>query len=571
MIINGNKKTIYSRRNKFDRKKDTTRGITLIALIITVIVMLILTGIVMALTIGENNIFRKAEEAGKNYSEKEAREKLELVLLDLQVDKQVNKQYNENEYINKRIVDEGMQVNENIVTVDKWQFEIDRSVPEIKNDLGQNVDKEEIEGNLILGYNMKKIMSKRIPVTLKDNSGKSVDANLVDAVYNEERTGILFNGESTYSQLDSSKLNITFPATITMAVKWENINNQLIFIDTNSKIGIGTYNGEILLSAIDRSQYYKLPSNFTTNKINYITVLYRTSATDNEIYINGEKLTKATTTPSAWALSESGTYLGRRRSGSYFKGILYDFKIYNKEFTQEEVIQKYQLDRGFFENNHIEGEINNENLILDYTVKNNSNNVEKEIPGTLEDLTGNSVNAILQDAEYNEDRTGIVFNGTSTYSQIDSSKLNITFPTTITIAAKWEENTSQDDIIFIDNNSKIGIGTWLSQYMILEIKGAPVLYYDLPLDFYTKEINYITVVYSSIEDYQLYINGTKIEGKLTTGNGWNKNDTGTYLGRRNTEGYFKGILYQFKIYDKLFSEEEIIENYYKDKEYFEGN
>ena len=42
-------------------------GITLIALIITIIVLLILAGVTINLTLGENGIFRTAEMAGKNY------------------------------------------------------------------------------------------------------------------------------------------------------------------------------------------------------------------------------------------------------------------------------------------------------------------------------------------------------------------------------------------------------------------------------------------------------------------------------------------------------------------------
>ena len=45
-----------------------TRGITLIALIITIILMLILAGVVISLTIGENGIFKIAKQAAKNYT-----------------------------------------------------------------------------------------------------------------------------------------------------------------------------------------------------------------------------------------------------------------------------------------------------------------------------------------------------------------------------------------------------------------------------------------------------------------------------------------------------------------------
>ncbi len=48
-------------------EKARANGITLVALIITVIILLILAGITLSLTVGENGIIRKAQEAGRNY------------------------------------------------------------------------------------------------------------------------------------------------------------------------------------------------------------------------------------------------------------------------------------------------------------------------------------------------------------------------------------------------------------------------------------------------------------------------------------------------------------------------
>ena len=64
-------------------KIKSPHAITLIALIITILLMLILAGIVLSLTLGENGLIRKAQNAGLTYEESIAREKLELVLLDM--------------------------------------------------------------------------------------------------------------------------------------------------------------------------------------------------------------------------------------------------------------------------------------------------------------------------------------------------------------------------------------------------------------------------------------------------------------------------------------------------------
>ncbi len=69
-------KKILKSKSKYElfSKKANSKGITLIALIITIIVLLILAGVTVNLTLGENGIFRTAEMSGKNYMEAQNRE-----------------------------------------------------------------------------------------------------------------------------------------------------------------------------------------------------------------------------------------------------------------------------------------------------------------------------------------------------------------------------------------------------------------------------------------------------------------------------------------------------------------
>ncbi len=60
-----------------------THGITLIALVITIILLLILAGVVLNLTLGEHGILKKAQQAGEQYKISEILEKLELEKVDL--------------------------------------------------------------------------------------------------------------------------------------------------------------------------------------------------------------------------------------------------------------------------------------------------------------------------------------------------------------------------------------------------------------------------------------------------------------------------------------------------------
>lgn len=51
-----------------DKRKKKEKGITLVALVITIIILLIIAGITINLTMGQNGIIIKAERAGKNYT-----------------------------------------------------------------------------------------------------------------------------------------------------------------------------------------------------------------------------------------------------------------------------------------------------------------------------------------------------------------------------------------------------------------------------------------------------------------------------------------------------------------------
>ena len=60
--------------------------------------MLILAGIVLNLAVGENGMLQKTYQGSTVYSEQMAREKLEIVLMDLQMDKLTKEEYKAKEY-----------------------------------------------------------------------------------------------------------------------------------------------------------------------------------------------------------------------------------------------------------------------------------------------------------------------------------------------------------------------------------------------------------------------------------------------------------------------------------------
>lgn len=67
---------------KIKKLKKQTKGITLVSLVVTIIVLLILAGVTLNFTLGEDGIFKKAGDAVDKY--KEAQEKEKNMLMDLE-------------------------------------------------------------------------------------------------------------------------------------------------------------------------------------------------------------------------------------------------------------------------------------------------------------------------------------------------------------------------------------------------------------------------------------------------------------------------------------------------------
>ena len=72
------------------QKLKSQKGITLVALVITIIVLLLLAGIAIASLGGENGIFAKVKQAKKTHVESEMKEQLTMGLQELQIAKQGN-------------------------------------------------------------------------------------------------------------------------------------------------------------------------------------------------------------------------------------------------------------------------------------------------------------------------------------------------------------------------------------------------------------------------------------------------------------------------------------------------
>lgn len=74
------------------RKIKNTKGITLIALVITVIVLLILAGVALTLILGQEGILTKTDESVSQYNKEEAQEAMNLKITSIQMKSYTEKQ-----------------------------------------------------------------------------------------------------------------------------------------------------------------------------------------------------------------------------------------------------------------------------------------------------------------------------------------------------------------------------------------------------------------------------------------------------------------------------------------------
>lgn len=105
-------------------------GITLIALIITIVILLILAGVVINMTLGNNGIIEKAQRTVDIYELQQKKEKLELALTELKLEKLENDLSEDD--IKRKLSGNGIFLEEDIAEIDEYKFKINKETFEIE-------------------------------------------------------------------------------------------------------------------------------------------------------------------------------------------------------------------------------------------------------------------------------------------------------------------------------------------------------------------------------------------------------------------------------------------------------
>ena len=74
-------------RNELSKKRSLQeKGITLIALVVTIIILLILAGVTISQITGNEGLFQRTKQAAEQYEKESLREEMRLAILDKQIE-----------------------------------------------------------------------------------------------------------------------------------------------------------------------------------------------------------------------------------------------------------------------------------------------------------------------------------------------------------------------------------------------------------------------------------------------------------------------------------------------------
>ena len=608
-------------------KQNSSYGITLIALVVTIVILLILAGVTISVLTGQNGLFIRAKQAKERTEYISAKERIEIELMNIRTQcigdgidyniVEIAKKIKDvsditiEKYYNSDIALVKVGVTENILNLDgivvsvnensKYKFLLGKDgniigiLKEIINDetkqeqfkkledfekdnFGQKIDnpddnndEENNDTDKVISYvlNSKILDDENNRYTqLTDITGNNNNANVNSIDANDEKNGIIFDGESNFAKVDL-KQELVFPITVEMMIQTsiDSSQTEVFYIEPNLGISFGSWYGYYFVcTANNARQVIPIPSDFYDGGLKHIVVTYN-SLNEFEVYINGEKQEKSTSVDYFNSDGDGTFYIGKRARGNFFKGIMYNFRIYNKILSENEMMISYNNDKKFLENNGTT--MNRENVVLEYAIKNNESNVYTKFKtNKIVDLSNNNNNAIAHDITYYDNKDGGILNGNSSYVTVNK-KDELTFPVTVEMVIQTSIDSSQTEVFFIEPDLGISFGSWGGNYFICTANTSKQVI-SIPADFYDGGLKHIVVTYNSINEFEVYVNGEKQE-KLTSEDYFNSDGDRTfYLGRRTRGNFFKGVFYEFNIYSNILDENRILNNYHKSMKYKEN-
>lgn len=596
-------------------KNIRNKGITLIALVITIIILLMLAGISIQAIIN-NNLIQNATTATERYNKEQAKEKLIQTLNSLAISKYRDKNYNEQEYINNQIKKDGMSIDsDDIVTVNKYKFKIDREKLEIIEEAGKEElsDFEKLQSSYVQDglvcwydgiYNTVSGHDKNTTVW-QDLTGNNNNGTLKN-INNTDDSGwtsnsLILDGIDDWvqmTQIPASEDGITVEIVAKVLDVSEGSQENYICNYESGGIGITQNLGKIRESAyiekyvgfydeknIKISQIYSMSTG--VDKKN--ETMYSSINNNKQISIFGGQYSE----PQNNTVFVIGTNPNGNQSdlptGEKMPNIeVYSIRIYNRSLTADEISKNYEEDKRRFQIEDIKdnpsaselGYVSNGLMCL-YDGEYNSEFGKSKKTKTWYDLSKNNNNATLKNFDFNKTSgwTGnsLLLDGKNDWVSMQKIYNN---NMTVEIALKILNEKDGKKLYVIDNYESGGMGIEknTSGYMLGAVNVDGSYYTTLSNNKINDNTKYsLTLQYDGSNilyrendiKYNTYAEGRIKEPINSTRFALGVNASGeNYDNMESSEAFNNFEVYSVRIYNRALTDEEISQNYNVDKERF---
>lgn len=591
------------------------KGITLIALVITIIILLVLAGISIQVIIN-NNLIQNATTAIAMYNKEQAKEKLIQTLNSLAISKYSDKNYNEQEYIDNQIKKDGMSVdNDDIVTVNKYKFKIDREKLEIIEDAGKEElsDFEKLQASYVQDglvcwydgiYNTVSGHDKNSTVwqdltgnnnngTLKninntDDSGWTSNSLILDGIDDwVQMTQIPASEDGITVEIVAKVLDVSEGSQENYICNYES-GGIGILKDSNKIQGVihtGKYINIYDQKNVKISQIYSMSTGIDSkNK----TIYFSTNSNIQKEDFNGQYSEPQNNTVFVIGTNPSGNESILDSSEAMANIEVYSIRIYNRSLTADEISKNYEEDKRRFQIEDIKdnpsaselGYVSNGLMCL-YDGEYNSEFGKSKKTKSWYDLSKNNNNATLKNFDFNKTSgwTGnsLLLDGKNDWVSMQKIYNN---NMTVEIALKILDEKDGKKLYVIDNYESGGMGIEknTSGYMLGAVNVDGNYYTALSNNKNNTNTKYsLTLQYDGSNilyrendlKYNTYAEGKIKEPINSTRFALGVNASGeNYDNMESSEAFNNFEVYSVRIYNRALTDEEISQNYNVDKERF---
>lgn len=347
-------------------KRKSNKGITLISLVITIIIMLILAGVVITLALGNNGLIGKAKEAKEETNKQTAIEQINLKITNSITKKYAEEQRDPtlqelaNDFCEDNEIEYVELTSKKLASVDKieigknksfftklkkypYEFEINSSFG-LTSINGEKIETEETN-NLGKDYNTNLKYKLNLSEDLSSQSGITINGSGV--TLSNDKKYISFDGTS-YININNDTVDPTFTlrnqSDVTMCAwyRTSKISGEQIIISLGEKEIEYVYNNHYLMFSSDTligagqgcatiTSYLPI-TNRADGNWHFIVGIWSNNNT-LDFYYDGVPF-KATGT---YQTSNSFINIGGSMHGRNFVGDISGVRIYDKALTEDEV------------------------------------------------------------------------------------------------------------------------------------------------------------------------------------------------------------------------------------------